>query len=77
MHNNVLNYLRSIVKARPDKLAFSDGENGLTFAEVNGLSRSVGTFLAREGASGFLQMNQFFTSGQSIGGPALPMNIQD
>ncbi|MBQ2601823.1 MAG: amino acid adenylation domain-containing protein [Oscillospiraceae bacterium] len=49
MHNNVLNYLRSIVKARPDKLAFSDGENGLTFAEVYGLSRSVGTFLAREG----------------------------
>ncbi len=49
MHNNVLNYLNSIVKVCPDKLAFSDGEKGLTFSEVYGLSRSVGTFLAREG----------------------------
>lgn len=49
MHNNVLNYLNDIVRVKPDKLAFSDGKNGLTFSEVYRLSRSVGTFLAHEG----------------------------
>ncbi|MCD8299875.1 MAG: amino acid adenylation domain-containing protein [Clostridiales bacterium] len=46
MHNNVLNYLYDIVKIKPDKLAYSDGEAGLTFSEVNERTARIGSFLA-------------------------------
>lgn len=49
MHNHVLNYLRNIVTKKPDKLAFSDGETGLTFAQLHRQSWGVGTALVRRG----------------------------
>lgn len=49
MQNHVLKYLKEIVKAKPDKAAYSDGTNTLTFREVYEQSRSVGSFLHREG----------------------------
>ena len=50
MQNHILDYLTDIVKVKPDKLAFSNGEEGLTFREVYDQSRAVGTFLAEKGA---------------------------
>ena len=49
MQNNVLDYLNEIVKKKPDKLAFSNGTEGLTFAEVYKQSRAIGTFLNQKG----------------------------
>lgn len=49
MHRNVLDYLDNIVLKKPDKIAFSDGTDSLTFAEVSASSRSIGTFLAQKG----------------------------
>ncbi len=49
MQNNVLNYLYRIVKEKPDKTAFSDGEEALTFRRVYQYSQSVGSCLARRG----------------------------
>ena len=49
MQNNVLKYLNRIVEEKPDKLAFSDGKEGLTFRQVYDQSRAVGTFLHRRG----------------------------
>lgn len=49
MQNNVLHYLRRIVREKPDKVAFSDGERQLTFQEVWQQSRSIGSFLAQRG----------------------------
>jgi len=49
MQNNVLKYLNEIVTKKPDKLAYSDGENGLTFKEVYDQSRSIGSFLIGKG----------------------------
>lgn len=49
MHNNVLNYLNEIVKVKPDKLAYSDGTNRLTFRETYDAARAIGTYLAKEG----------------------------
>ena len=34
MQNNVLDYLDEIVNSKPDKIAFSDGIDKLTFREV-------------------------------------------
>jgi len=48
MQNNVLDYLDNIVKVKPDKIAFSNGEEGLTFREVYEQTGAVGTFLAKE-----------------------------
>lgn len=45
MQNNVLDYLSQIVTKVPDKMAFSDGTDSLTFLEVYDQSRSIGTFL--------------------------------
>jgi amino acid adenylation domain-containing protein len=50
MQNHVLDYLTDIVGVKPDKLAFSNGEEGLTFREVYDQSRSIGTYLAGKGA---------------------------
>ena len=49
MHNNVLNYLNEIVKVKPDKLAYSDGTNNLTFQETHDAATSIGTYLAKKG----------------------------
>ena len=49
MQNNVLNYLNRIVREKPDKLAYSDGDQGLTFRQVYDQSRSVGSFLHDRG----------------------------
>lgn len=45
MQNNVLDYLDRIVQEKPDKTAYSDGAVSLSFREVYGMSRSIGSFL--------------------------------
>ncbi len=50
MHQtNVLEYLEKTAPRVPDKLAFSDGVDGLTFREVYHDSRSIGSYLAAKG----------------------------
>ena len=49
MQNNVLNYLDEIVSRKPDKTAFSDGTDELTFHEVYQSSRAVGTWICQKG----------------------------
>ena len=46
---NVLEYLDYAAENFPGKTAYSDGVRSLTFAEVDRLSRAVGTHLARAG----------------------------
>lgn len=46
MQNNVLDYLKNIVTVKPDKLAFANETEGLTFRQVYEQSRSVGSYLA-------------------------------
>jgi amino acid adenylation domain-containing protein len=46
MHTNVLQYLDQIVLEKPDKIAYSDGQSSLTFAQVYSQSRSIGSFIA-------------------------------
>lgn len=45
MRNNVMDYLDEIVRKVPEKLAFSNGTEGMTFAEVDLESKAVGTWL--------------------------------
>lgn len=49
MLNHVLTDLRRIAGERPDKLAFSDGEEGLTFSQLRTASWAVGSELYRRG----------------------------
>ena len=49
MQRHVLDDLDQIVLRVPDKTAFSDGEEGLTFREVRRISRAIGTFLHTRG----------------------------
>lgn len=49
MQNNVLGYLNRIVREKPDKTAFSDGTESLSFRQVYEQSRAVGSFLHRRG----------------------------
>lgn len=49
MYNNVLNYLNRIVREKPDKIAYSDGTESLTFQEVYSRSRSIGSYLCERG----------------------------
>ena len=49
MENNVLSYLDEIVKKVPDKVAFANEAEGFTFRQVYGQSRSIGTWLHRQG----------------------------
>ncbi|MCL2083709.1 MAG: amino acid adenylation domain-containing protein [Oscillospiraceae bacterium] len=51
MKINVLEYLDEAAAAAPGKTAFSDGADGLTFAQLYGAARSIGTFLAKRGLS--------------------------
>ncbi len=46
---NVLEYLEQTVVRVPDKLAFSDGTEGLTFQQVYDHSRAIGSLLAERG----------------------------
>lgn len=46
MRNHVLDYLYEIVSVCPNKVAYSTGEEGLTFKEVYDQARSIGTYLA-------------------------------
>ena len=49
MQTNILEYLEHTVQQKPDKVAFTNGEVSLTFQEVSDQSRSIGSFLHREG----------------------------
>ena len=49
MQNNVLCYLRQAVREKPDKTAYSDGVDSLTFAQVDRYSRGIGSFLHQKG----------------------------
>lgn len=44
MQKNVLDYLIQIVNKVPDKVAFSNGEEALTFSQLYEQSRSIGTY---------------------------------
>ena len=46
---NVLEYLEKTVLRVPEKLAFSDGQEGLNFAQVSHDSRAIGSYLASKG----------------------------
>ena len=52
MQKNILEYLESTVKVCPDKTAFSTGKESMTFFEIYGASRSVGSFLSERGFYG-------------------------
>lgn len=51
MQNHILEYLDQTVRRVPDKLAFggASDEDGMTFAQVNHVSRAIGSFLAGRG----------------------------
>lgn len=49
MQNNVLEYLENIVGKVPDKTAYADDTEAVTFREVFDRSRAIGTFLHKEG----------------------------
>lgn len=49
MHHHVLNDLNRVAFEKPDKIAFSDGVNDMTFGQLYRQSRGVGTFLHRRG----------------------------
>lgn len=50
MNQTVLNWLDHTVANLPDKTAFTDGSNSITFAQFDRYARSVGTYLAGETA---------------------------
>ena len=49
MQTHVLDYLIQAAAKAPEKMAYSNGKEQLTFKEVYDQSRSVGTFLHRNG----------------------------
>lgn len=49
MQRNVLEYLEATAPRLPDKVAFSNGTDSLTFGELSRAARGIGTFLARHG----------------------------
>ena len=49
MQNHVLDYLNDIVTKKPDKLAFANDVEGMTFQQVYDQSRAVGTYLHNKG----------------------------
>ncbi len=50
MQTNILEYLEATAPRLPEKLAFSDGTEGLSFREVYGQARAVGSSLLARGA---------------------------
>lgn len=49
MQNHVLDYLNQTIRRMPDKVAFSDGTDSLTFYEVWNQSGSIGSWLSGQG----------------------------
>ena len=49
MQKNILEYLENTALTHKDKLAFSNGKEGLTFGEVYARSRAIGSFLCNKG----------------------------
>lgn len=49
MQNHVLDYLDNIVKIKPQKIAFANDVEAMTFQEVYDQSRAIGTFLYEKG----------------------------
>ena len=49
MINNVMQYLDNTAANFPDKTAFSDGESGITFADLRGTSRRIASRLINDG----------------------------
>ena len=49
MQKNILEYLEKTALTHTNKLAFSNGKEGLTFGEVYTRSRAIGSFLCDEG----------------------------
>ena len=52
MQKNILEYLEQTVRLYPDKTAFSNGKESMTFKEVIGGAASIGSFLANNGYYG-------------------------
>jgi len=52
MQTNVLEYLEETVKVHPHKIAFTDGQDSLTFREVYDQARAIGSWLAAKGVTG-------------------------
>ncbi len=52
MLTNILQYLEQTVTELPDKLAFSNGTEGLTFSELHTYARAIGARLLRDGHRG-------------------------
>lgn len=46
---NILEYLENTAPRYPDKVAFSDGVDNITFSELQSRSRSIGSFLLSKG----------------------------
>ena len=51
MQTNILEYLEATAPRVPDKLAFSNGPEGMTFREVHGQARAIGSSLLSRGAA--------------------------
>lgn len=49
MQNNVLDYMVETVKRVPDKIAFSNGTDNMTFSQVDNDSKAIGSFLHSKG----------------------------
>lgn len=49
MQNHILNDLYRAAEEKPNKIAYSDGETGLTFQEVYRQSQSIGSYLYEKG----------------------------
>ena len=49
MQTNILQYLEATATRLPDKLAFSDGEQGMTFGELSHAARAIGSALIHRG----------------------------
>ena len=45
MQKNILEYLEKTAVTHKNKLAFSNGKEGLTFGEIYDRSRAIGSFL--------------------------------
>lgn len=52
MQKNILEYLERTAEMYPDKTAFSNGKESMTFGEVSDAARSIGSFLANKGYYG-------------------------
>ena len=49
MQKNILEYLEKTAQSHKDKLAFSNGKEGLTFGEIYARSRAIGSYLCDNG----------------------------